>query len=127
MTTEPRFHRESAAGRWSVSVPIPTAEQRQETCDSGWKGTPFRAVVLRVIPWRADLGNPAKFVLAGPNIRGDGTTGARDLRREIRMSTLQTFYPLTLAAAKVALTELAEIVQADAETARAEIHAVASL
>lgn len=114
-------YRESAVNRWSMGVPVPGAEQRTEICDGPeHDGRPFAARTLRVFPAR--WGSEAiTWVLAGPNIRQDGTTGKYELHRKVPRDYAGRQYPEALAALDAALHGLQALVRSDAEAACAQI------
>ncbi len=114
------IQRESAVGGWSVTVPVAEGEQREAICNGySFSGDKMRTATLRA--WR-DWSN-LHWRLTGPNIRADGTPGARTLTRVTSRAELAADYPATLAAADVLLLELARVIRADAEQACAQVEA----
>jgi hypothetical protein len=115
-----RIHKESPAGRWAVSVPVAPGECRTAVCNgNAWRGDSLRPSELRVRASRS--GGRIRHVLAGPNLRADGTDGGRTLIREISRADAERDYPATLASARAALAELSSLIRADADEACAEI------
>jgi hypothetical protein len=117
--TKTEFRKESPAGRWAVTVPVPASEQQGEIAQGAWQGSQFQPERLRVSPgWRDEA---ASYHLSGPNVRGDGNLGNRDLSREVTKADAEKSYPAAMAEARAALAELAGMIRADAERAEAEI------
>lgn len=111
---------QGSRGRWAVSVPVPDNEHRHLYCDGPeHRGQLFETARLRVFAWLID--RPAKFRLAGPNIRQDGTPGAYTLAKQVRPGDAARDYPEAWKAAQEALTELIMLVQGDADLTCAEI------
>jgi hypothetical protein len=115
-----QFHRESPEGNWSVTVPVLDGERGREIAQGAWQGNEFQPERLRVTPpYLRD--ETARYVLSGPNVRGDGTLGNRDLERTVSRERAEKSYPAAMAEARAALEELAGMIRADAERADAEI------
>jgi hypothetical protein len=116
-----QFYKESPVGRWSVTVPVLDGEQAREVSDGAFRGSEFQPDRLRVSPPFFGRDEVARYKLSGPNVRGDGTLGNRDLERQVSQGYAEKSYPAALAEAKAALEELAGMIRADAERADAEI------
>jgi hypothetical protein len=116
-----QLHRESPEGRWSVTVPVLDGERGREVSRGAWEGSEFQPERLHVTPpWVRD-DDGARYTLRGPNVRGDGTLGNRDLERRVSRERAEKSYPAAMAEARAALEELAGMIRADAERADAEI------
>jgi hypothetical protein len=114
------IYRQSPRGRWSISVPVESAEHRHLYSDGRENsGGLFETARLRVfmLPGGA---RPATR-LSGPNIRQNGTAGALTLSRETSQEDIMRDYPKAWEAAVTVLGELAGKIREDAELACAEI------
>lgn len=115
-----QLHYQPIAGNWSASVPVGRAEQRTEVCDGPeHQGKDFRTDTLYIF-YRGYIGR-ARYKLFGPNLRQDGSEGRYRMGRETTREYADEVYPDATTALAVALGTLAELITADAETARAEI------
>jgi hypothetical protein len=99
---------------WSVTVPVPEAERRHlGDAAAGRRSGMFEVAALHVCALSVRL--------AGPNLRQDGTTGARTLSKQASREEIMRDYPLTWAAAVTALDELTGLIREDARLACAGI------
>jgi hypothetical protein len=108
-----QLHWQPVHGRWPADVPIPEAEQRHVYGDHRARGKLMLTARLRVFVFGPDR---FAYLVAGPNIRQDGTPGALALSRDLSRDD-----PAAWAALVAALGELAAYVRADADVAAAEI------
>lgn len=123
MTAEATFNAGIVVGpRWSVSVPVPDGEQRHDHAS----GNPYLFLTTRLAIYpdtytQGDIG----YTLSGPNIRQDGTPGARTLSRRVQRAEVAENYPLALEVAKMMLAGGAKQVLTNANmTAEAITHAI---
>lgn len=126
--TEATFRADSPAGSWTTSVPIADDEQRHEHADRTGRAGLFLTTGLRIYPsWVSTLagsGRRVKYRLSGPNIRADGTPGARTLTREVTREHVEEAYPGALALAKEMLADGRNRILAQASAAVDEINGV---
>lgn len=116
------LHRMSAVGNWNASAPVRPDEQRTETAGGvvpQHAGEDFTVHGLYVHASRH--GGPPRWQVYGPNIRQDGTDGQYTLRRAVTREYATVAYPAAVAALNGALSQLAGLIRADADTACAEI------
>lgn len=122
--TEAEFRADSPASRWSVTVPVAGREQRHiHAVSYGKQQGLFATARLRIYP---DYNGDTAYVLSGPNIRQDGTPGAKIFNRRVDRSHVEEMYPGTLEMAKAALTAGAGHILAAAQAAQDQITAVIS-
>jgi hypothetical protein len=118
----PFFTADGPAGRWSVTVPVPDSERKHvNSADYGHLSGRFLTTWLRVHPSQRPQGQVVTYTLSGPNIRQDGTPGARTLSVSVTREYVEETFPATLETANQALAAGAEAVLANADMAAAEI------
>jgi hypothetical protein len=124
MSTEaPVFAAPGPAGRWSVTAPVPESEQRHVNSDGyGQAAGRFLTTQLRLRPWSKGV----TYTLSGPNIRQDGTLGARTLTVEVTREHVENNYPATWEAARQMLAAGTAAISAEADMACDEINHVIS-
>ncbi len=116
------LHRGSAQGDWAVTVPVPDAEQQTEICDGPeHRNKPFTSAELRTFPSWTGGGTVIRYVVAGPNIRQDGTPGAYRLSRWVSREYMTEAYPGGLTLLVQALQALQGFVRTEAEAACTQI------
>jgi hypothetical protein len=121
MSAEPDYHRESAASRWVVGVPIDAESQREETgtgSKSGWRFVASRLAVSMHYSPEPD------WLLTGKNLVQRGGTGKITVSRHVTRAYVEERYPDALADMLAALDNLAGMVRTDAARACAQIAAI---
>jgi hypothetical protein len=119
---EATFRADSPASRWNVAVPVADTEQR-DIQSNGYGGAQglFRTTRLSVL---TTFSGKIMYLLSGPNIRQDGTPGARSRRREVSRAHVEETYPAALLMVQLMLRDGAERVMAQAQLAREQMNLV---
>jgi hypothetical protein len=108
---------------------VPESEQRHVNSDGyGQAAGRFLTTRLGLCPgWGgASVGKVVRYTLSGPNIRQDGTLGARTLTVEATREHVENNYPATWEAARQMLASGAAAISVAADLARDEINRVIS-
>ena len=121
MSPEATFTAGTVVGpAWSARVPVPEGEQRHTHSDGGAMGSClFLTAWLAIMPGYSP--GEVWYTLSGPNIRQDGTPGARTLSRRVDRAEAEKTYPGAMEVAKLMLADGAKRVITHAEAVSAEI------
>jgi hypothetical protein len=119
---EATFRADSPVSRWNVAVPVAGSEQR-DIQSNGYGGAQglFRTTRLSVL---TTFSGKIMYLLSGPNIRQDGTPGARNRSREVSRAHVEETYPAALLVVQLMLKDGAERVMAQAQLAREQMNLV---
>ncbi len=120
--TEAEFATGVVGPRWSVRVPVTEDEQQHAHPDGFRSSSLFLVTQLGITPGYQQ--GQIWYTLSGPNIRQDGTTGARVHSRRLKRSEAEETYPEAMRTAMLMLADGAGKIIAQAEAVSAEIRRV---